>query len=38
MKLDGIYTRGFVTRHYATTEASNVSDHFALWADLSPTN
>jgi endonuclease/exonuclease/phosphatase family metal-dependent hydrolase len=37
MKLDGIYTRGFVTRHYATTEASNVSDHFALWADLSPT-
>jgi endonuclease/exonuclease/phosphatase family metal-dependent hydrolase len=35
MKLDGIYTRGFVTRDYATAEADNVSDHFALWAQVS---
>jgi endonuclease/exonuclease/phosphatase family metal-dependent hydrolase len=36
MKLDGIYTRGFTTRRFATAEAHNVSDHFALWADISP--
>jgi len=35
MKLDGIYTRGFVTRRFATAEASDVSDHLALWAAIS---
>ncbi len=34
MKLDGIYTRGFRTEKFATSEAGNVSDHFALWAQL----
>jgi endonuclease/exonuclease/phosphatase family metal-dependent hydrolase len=35
MKLDGIYTRGFFTRRYATAEANDVSDHLALWAAMS---
>jgi endonuclease/exonuclease/phosphatase family metal-dependent hydrolase len=35
MKLDGIYTRGFVTRKFATADAQNVSDHLALWATMS---
>lgn len=34
MKLDAIYTRGFQTRAFATADASNVSDHLALWAKL----
>jgi endonuclease/exonuclease/phosphatase family metal-dependent hydrolase len=34
MKLDGIYTRGFQTVAYATADADDVSDHFALWAQL----
>jgi endonuclease/exonuclease/phosphatase family metal-dependent hydrolase len=34
MKLDGIYTRGFQTRKFATAEALDVSDHLALWAQL----
>jgi endonuclease/exonuclease/phosphatase family metal-dependent hydrolase len=34
MKLDGIYTRGFATIAYATSDADDVSDHFALWAQL----
>jgi endonuclease/exonuclease/phosphatase family metal-dependent hydrolase len=36
MKLDAIYTRGFATRAFATADASNVSDHLALWAKLVP--
>ena len=36
MKLDAIYTRGFATRSFATADASNVSDHLALWAKLVP--
>jgi endonuclease/exonuclease/phosphatase family metal-dependent hydrolase len=32
MKLDGIYTRGFATRRFATATARDVSDHLALWA------
>lgn len=36
MKLDAIYTRGFKTHHYATAQASGVSDHLALWAILEP--
>ena len=35
MKLDGIYTRGFQTKRFATAHASDVSDHLALWADMS---
>jgi endonuclease/exonuclease/phosphatase family metal-dependent hydrolase len=34
MKLDGIYTRGFTTRHFATAHAHDVSDHMALWATV----
>jgi endonuclease/exonuclease/phosphatase family metal-dependent hydrolase len=34
MKLDGIYTRGFDTRSFATTDALDISDHLALWARL----
>jgi endonuclease/exonuclease/phosphatase family metal-dependent hydrolase len=34
MKLDAIYTRGFATRMYAVTQADNISDHFALWAEV----
>jgi endonuclease/exonuclease/phosphatase family metal-dependent hydrolase len=34
MKLDGIYTRGFSTRAFATAGANAISDHLALWADL----
>jgi endonuclease/exonuclease/phosphatase family metal-dependent hydrolase len=34
MKLDGIYTRGFATQHYATARAHDVSDHLALWAEM----
>jgi len=32
MKLDGIYTRGFETKRFATAHAADVSDHLALWA------
>jgi endonuclease/exonuclease/phosphatase family metal-dependent hydrolase len=34
MKLDAIYTRGFTTRAFATTNALKVSDHRALWAQV----
>ncbi len=34
MKLDAIYTRGFSTQRFATADASDVSDHLALWAQL----
>lgn len=34
MKLDGIYTRGFQVRRFATAEALDVSDHLALWAAM----
>lgn len=34
MKLDGIYTRGFVVRQFATAQAEDVSDHLALWAAM----
>jgi endonuclease/exonuclease/phosphatase family metal-dependent hydrolase len=34
MKVDAIYTRGFATKRFAVTQAYNVSDHFALWADV----
>jgi endonuclease/exonuclease/phosphatase family metal-dependent hydrolase len=34
MKLDAIYTRGFKTTDFATAEASDVSDHLALWANI----
>jgi endonuclease/exonuclease/phosphatase family metal-dependent hydrolase len=34
MKLDGIYTRGFTTKRFATAHAKDVSDHMALWATL----
>lgn len=34
MKLDGIYTRGFATKKFATSRAHDVSDHMALWATL----
>lgn len=37
MKLDGIYTRGFETRGFATAKARDVSDHLALWATLRAT-
>ena len=36
MKLDGIYTRGFDTKHFATANADDVSDHLALWAIVAP--
>ena len=34
MKLDGIYTRGFTTKAFATAHAQDVSDHLALWAQV----
>jgi endonuclease/exonuclease/phosphatase family metal-dependent hydrolase len=34
MKLDGIYTRGFDTKRFATARAQDVSDHLALWATV----
>ncbi len=34
MKLDAIYTRGFVTHRFAKTRAQDLSDHMALWAYL----
>jgi endonuclease/exonuclease/phosphatase family metal-dependent hydrolase len=34
MKLDAIYTRGFRTTDFATAEASDLSDHLALWAKV----
>ena len=34
MKLDGIYTRGFTTKRFATAHARDVSDHMALWATV----
>jgi endonuclease/exonuclease/phosphatase family metal-dependent hydrolase len=37
MKLDGIYTRGFTTRAFATTDAYKISDHRALWANVHAT-
>jgi endonuclease/exonuclease/phosphatase family metal-dependent hydrolase len=36
MKLDAIYTRGFDTLRFATSNAKNISDHLALWAVLRP--
>ena len=35
MKLDAIYTRGFDTVRFSTSDADDISDHFALWAVLS---
>jgi endonuclease/exonuclease/phosphatase (EEP) superfamily protein YafD len=35
MKLDGIYTRGFKTTKFATADGKGLSDHLALWADVS---
>ncbi len=35
MKLDGIYTRGFTTTRFATADALDISDHLALWAQMS---
>lgn len=35
MKLDGIYTRGFTTSKFATADGAGLSDHLALWADVS---
>jgi len=37
MKLDAIYTRGFSTQHFATARARDVSDHLALWAEMTET-
>ncbi len=37
MKLDGIYTRGFTTKRFATAHAKDVSDHLALWATVAST-
>jgi len=34
MKLDAIYTRGFETQSFAISNAEEVSDHCALWANL----
>ena len=34
MKLDAIYRRGFDTVRFATADADDISDHFALWAVL----
>jgi endonuclease/exonuclease/phosphatase family metal-dependent hydrolase len=34
MKLDAIYTRGLRTTDFATAEASDLSDHLALWAKV----
>ena len=34
MRLDAIYTRGFQTTKYAVSDASRVSDHLALWAQM----
>jgi endonuclease/exonuclease/phosphatase family metal-dependent hydrolase len=35
MKLDGIYTRGFVTHRFGTAHGHDISDHLALWAIMS---
>ncbi|MBA3820447.1 MAG: endonuclease/exonuclease/phosphatase family protein [Deltaproteobacteria bacterium] len=34
MRLDAIYTRGFETTKFAVSDADDVSDHLALWAQL----
>ena len=34
MKLDAIYTRGFATSAFATSDAAGVSDHLALWENM----
>jgi endonuclease/exonuclease/phosphatase family metal-dependent hydrolase len=36
MKLDAIYTRGFDTLRFATSNAKEISDHCALWAVMRP--
>jgi endonuclease/exonuclease/phosphatase family metal-dependent hydrolase len=36
MRLDAIYTRGFQTYRFATSNADHVSDHVALWALVEP--
>jgi endonuclease/exonuclease/phosphatase family metal-dependent hydrolase len=36
MKLDAIYTRGFDTLRFATSNAKEISDHLALWAVMRP--
>jgi endonuclease/exonuclease/phosphatase family metal-dependent hydrolase len=38
MKLDGIYTRGFETGRFATADALGISDHLALWAQMTETS
>ena len=34
MKLDAIYTRGLAVAHTATSDAADISDHLAVWADV----
>jgi endonuclease/exonuclease/phosphatase family metal-dependent hydrolase len=34
MKLDAIFTRGIAVERVATSDAGDISDHLALWADL----
>jgi endonuclease/exonuclease/phosphatase family metal-dependent hydrolase len=34
MKLDAIYTRGLAVHHVATSDAADISDHLAVWADV----
>jgi endonuclease/exonuclease/phosphatase family metal-dependent hydrolase len=36
MKLDAIYTRGFATADFSTSNARDISDHMALWATMQP--
>jgi len=36
MKLDAIYTRGFETVRFATSNAKEISDHLAVWAVMRP--
>lgn len=38
MKLDAIYTRGFATKQFATSYGGEISDHWALWAQLVASN
>lgn len=35
LKLDGIYTRGFLTHRSGTAHAHDISDHLAVWAIMS---
>jgi len=36
MKVDAIYTRGFETVRFATSNAKNILDHLAVWAFFRP--